>query len=93
MNPVAYLLRGTIRGYQWFLSPIIGPGCRFAPSCSEYAHEAVSRYGALRGSWLAAIRVLRCHPWGGSGYDPVPDSAESQRQTGRQTGRQAGRHA
>ena len=73
MNPAVLVLKGMIRLYQWFLSPILGPGCRYAPSCSEYAAEAVEAHGALRGSFLALGRLLRCHPWGGSGYDPVPD--------------------
>ncbi|XZG70273.1 membrane protein insertion efficiency factor YidD [Chitinibacteraceae bacterium HSL-7] len=61
-----------IRGYQLMISPLIGPRCRYVPSCSEYGIEAVSRYGAARGGWLTMRRLLRCHPWGGSGYDPVP---------------------
>ena len=66
------LLRGLIRAYQLFLSPLVGPTCRYLPSCSDYAAEAIRRHGALAGTWLAARRLLRCHPWGGSGYDPVP---------------------
>lgn len=73
-------LRGTlvlvlvlvIRGYQLVLSPWLGPACRFDPSCSEYALEAIGRHGALRGGWLALRRIGRCHPLGGLGYDPVP---------------------
>lgn len=61
-----------IRAYQAVLSPWLGPACRFEPSCSEYAVEAVSRHGALRGGWLALRRIGRCHPLGGFGYDPVP---------------------
>jgi len=61
-----------IRAYQAVLSPWLGPACRFDPSCSEYAIEAVSRHGTLRGSWLALRRIGRCHPLGGFGYDPVP---------------------
>jgi uncharacterized protein len=61
-----------IRAYQLILSPFVGPACRFAPSCSEYALTAIVRYGFLKGSILAIRRLLRCHPWGGSGYDPVP---------------------
>jgi len=64
---------GLIRIYQWVLSPLLPRSCRFAPSCSEYAAEAVQRHGVLAGSLLAARRLLRCHPWGGDGYDPVPD--------------------
>ena len=73
MNPIALLLRGLIRAYQWTVAPILGVNCRFAPSCSEYAHEAISRHGVLAGCWLAARRLLRCHPWGGHGFDPVPE--------------------
>lgn len=61
-----------IRGYQLVLSPIFGPRCRHLPTCSEYAAEAIARHGVLRGGWLAIRRVVRCNPWGSSGYDPVP---------------------
>ena len=61
-----------IRGYQLFLSPVLPPSCRFTPSCSQYALEAVTRHGALRGSWLAARRLARCHPFHSGGFDPVP---------------------
>ena len=61
-----------IRGYQWLLSPLLGANCRFQPSCSQYAIEAIREYGLLRGSGLALRRIGRCHPWGGAGYDPVP---------------------
>jgi len=64
---VLYLLRA----YKWAISPMFPPACRYIPTCSEYALEAVDRYGALRGGWMALARVLRCHPLGGSGYDPV----------------------
>jgi putative membrane protein insertion efficiency factor len=62
----------SARGWQLGPSRILPPSCRFAPSCSAYAIEALSRYGALKGGWLALRRILRCHPWGGHGYDPVP---------------------
>ena len=62
----------AIRGYQLFVAPIVPPSCRYYPSCSHYAAEAVQRHGLRRGLGLAVRRVLRCHPWGGSGYDPVP---------------------
>ena len=70
----ARLLMGLILLYRYSLASIMGQRCRFAPSCSEYGLEAVKRHGALKGGWLAARRIARCHPWGGSGYDPVPDS-------------------
>ena len=66
------LLTLLIRGYQWLVSPWLGPCCRYEPSCSGYAVEAIDRHGALRGSWLTLRRLSRCHPMGGSGYDPVP---------------------
>jgi hypothetical protein len=61
-----------IRGYQRFVSPALPPSCRFYPSCSQYALEAVTRYGALKGTWLAARRLVRCHPFHPGGFDPVP---------------------
>lgn len=67
------LLQFLIRAYQLLLSPFLGQHCRYTPSCSKYAHEAIARFGAARGSWLAIKRIGRCHPWGGSGYDPVPE--------------------
>lgn len=66
------LLRILIRTYQLLVSPLLGPRCRFYPSCSQYALEAVARHGALRGSWLALRRLARCHPLHAGGYDPVP---------------------
>ena len=60
------------RGWQLGPSLVLPPSCRYQPSCSAYAIAALERHGALRGAWLAARRILRCHPWGGSGYDPVP---------------------
>ncbi len=61
-----------IRFYQRFISPLTPPACRFTPTCSQYAVEAIRKYGPLKGGWLALKRICRCHPWGGSGYDPVP---------------------
>jgi putative membrane protein insertion efficiency factor len=63
----------SIRGYQLVISPMIGPRCRFYPSCSCYAHTAIERYGVVRGLWLGSRRLLRCHPFAPGGYDPVPD--------------------
>jgi uncharacterized protein len=67
----------VIRIYQWTVSPLLGPRCRFHPSCSCYAHAAIERHGAWRGSWLALKRLLRCHPFAEGGYDPVPAPARS----------------
>jgi uncharacterized protein len=67
------LVRMILRGYQRAISPLLPRACRYVPTCSEYALEAVERHGAIRGGLLAAWRVLRCHPFAGSGYDPVPD--------------------
>lgn len=61
-----------IRFYQKCISPLKPPSCRFTPTCSQYAIEAIRKYGPIKGCWLAAKRIGRCHPWGGSGYDPVP---------------------
>jgi uncharacterized protein len=61
----------VLRGYKWAISPMSLPACRYVPTCSEYAMEAIDRYGALRGSWMTLARVLRCHPLAKGGYDPV----------------------
>lgn len=80
---VVAALNGAIRLYQWLLSPLLGANCRYAPTCSEYAREALATHGVRAGLWLALKRIARCHPWGSSGYDPVPkrkasaDSSES----------------
>ncbi len=66
------VLRALILVWQWILSPVLGANCRYEPSCSRYAEEALTRHGLLRGSWLAARRVFSCNPWGGAGLDPVP---------------------
>ncbi|MCG7856355.1 membrane protein insertion efficiency factor YidD [Flavihumibacter sediminis] len=63
---------GLIRFYQWGISPILGPKCRFTPTCSQYSLDAFRKYGIFKGFWLTIKRIGRCHPWGGSGYDPVP---------------------
>lgn len=65
-------LRALVRAYQWFIGPLLPRSCRFHPSCSEYAEEALARHGALRGGWLAVRRVCRCGPWNPGGFDPVP---------------------
>ncbi|QAA81663.1 membrane protein insertion efficiency factor YidD [Aequorivita sp. H23M31] len=61
-----------IRGYQKFISPFTPSSCRYSPTCSSYAKEALEKHGLLKGGWMAAKRILSCNPWGGSGYDPVP---------------------
>lgn len=71
---VRRVLLGLIRLYQLTLSPWIGRTCRFEPTCSHYSAEALERFGVRRGLWLTAKRLGRCHPWGGSGYDPVPST-------------------
>ncbi|MBK9184766.1 MAG: membrane protein insertion efficiency factor YidD [Moraxellaceae bacterium] len=68
------LLLIPIRVYQYAISPLMAGHCRFSPTCSTYAEEAIQQHGMLKGSYLASKRILRCHPWGGAGYDPVPDS-------------------
>lgn len=72
MSLSARLLVVPVHLYRWLVSPMIGPRCRYCPTCSEFALEALGRHGAVRGSWLTLRRVCRCHPWGGSGFDPVP---------------------
>ena len=74
---LAWPLIQLVRLYRVAISPWLGSNCRYDPTCSCYAIEALQRHGVLKGSWLAAKRIARCHPWGGSGYDPVPlDAAE-----------------
>ncbi|TCD01929.1 membrane protein insertion efficiency factor YidD [Erythrobacteraceae bacterium CFH 75059] len=68
------LLIALVRLWQWGPSRVLPPTCRYLPSCSQYAVEALERHGVIRGGWLAAKRLMRCHPWGGHGYDPVPVS-------------------
>jgi putative membrane protein insertion efficiency factor len=83
VNPLQHILVFCVRLYRWTLSPaqafLFGPdaGCRYSPSCSAYAIEAVKTHGALAGGWLALKRIGRCHPWGGCGHDPVPPAART----------------
>lgn len=80
MSPGAYLLALPVRAYRLLFSPWVGHNCRYQPTCSVYALEALERHGALRGGWLTLRRIGRCHPFGGSGYDPVPGAdAEADR--------------
>ncbi|MDA9719953.1 membrane protein insertion efficiency factor YidD [bacterium] len=67
-----YFLIIPIKLYQILLSPLIGPSCRFTPTCSNYAIEAINKYGPVKGLWLTIKRISKCHPWGGCGNDPVP---------------------
>jgi len=69
-----WLLLKIIRGYQLFLSPVLGSSCRFEPTCSSYTQQAIEKHGAFKGVWLGIKRMGKCHPWGKGGYDPVPDS-------------------
>ncbi len=83
MTPAAAVLTGAVRAYQWTIRPVIGANCRFEPSCSHYAVEALACHGALRGTALTARRILRCNPWHPGGYDPVPAPASHPRTPGR----------
>jgi uncharacterized protein len=71
MQCAKFVTLKLLRAYKWAISPMLPAACRYLPTCSEYAMEAVERYGALRGGWMALGRVLRCHPFAGAGYDPV----------------------
>ncbi|HZD26475.1 MAG TPA: membrane protein insertion efficiency factor YidD [Alphaproteobacteria bacterium] len=77
MSPLGLIATGLIQAYRYGLSPLLPGSCRYLPSCSEYGLEAVRRHGGLKGGWLALRRIARCHPWGGSGYDPVPGAGRS----------------
>lgn len=72
MKPHRQLAIAVLRLYQWCVSPLLGTRCRFEPSCSHYAIHAIGHHGLLTGAWLTAKRLLRCQPWGGSGFDPIP---------------------
>lgn len=73
MTPLACLLALPVRAYRLLFSPWVGHNCRYQPTCSVYALEALETHGGIKGSWLTLRRIARCHPWGQSGYDPVPD--------------------
>ncbi len=75
----ALLLKVPIHAYRWLISPWLPAQCRFRPTCSAFALEAIDTHGVWRGGWLAAKRLARCHPWGGSGYDPVPPEHKAHR--------------
>jgi len=71
LKMLKYLFIGIVKFYQYSISPLKPASCRYVPTCSQYALEALKKYGALKGGWLSLKRIFRCHPWGGSGYDPV----------------------
>lgn len=71
-KPLSWLMLALIAFYRTCISPLLPPACRYTPTCSQYAQEAIRKYGSFKGGWLALKRILRCNPWGGSGYDPVP---------------------
>ncbi|WP_424976261.1 membrane protein insertion efficiency factor YidD [Dinoroseobacter sp. S124A] len=73
MSPLAFLLSLPVRAYRAVFSPWVGYNCRYDPTCSAYAMEALRKHGGMKGGWLALRRILRCHPWGGMGVDDVPD--------------------
>ncbi|MDX1478352.1 MAG: membrane protein insertion efficiency factor YidD [Saprospiraceae bacterium] len=77
-----------VRVYQWTISPLLGPSCRYEPTCSHYMVQAIEEWGVLKGTWLGIKRISRCHPWGGHGYDPVPQkprNRETEERANRQT--------
>lgn len=76
MSYMAKIVALPVRAYRALLSPFLQPACRFYPTCSDYTLQALERHGALKGAWLAMRRISRCHPWGGSGLDPVPGTAD-----------------
>jgi uncharacterized protein len=79
MNCAKIITLHFLRAYKWAISPMFPPACRYVPTCSEYAIEAVERFGALRGGWMAVIRLLRCHPFARGGYDPVVRGKSAER--------------
>ncbi|QFT80844.1 Putative membrane protein insertion efficiency factor [Roseovarius sp. THAF27] len=77
MSPLAHILALPVKGYRLIFSPWVGFNCRYQPTCSQYALDALRTHGGLKGGWLAARRIARCNPWGGCGYDPVPGKREA----------------
>jgi putative membrane protein insertion efficiency factor len=80
MSPLAFALKSLILAYRWGISLLLPASCRFRPTCSEYALDAIASHGALRGTVLTVRRLLRCHPWGESGFDPVPEPRKVRKQ-------------
>ena len=76
MTPLAWVFSLPVKLYRATFSPLVGMNCRYYPTCSAYALEALETHGAIKGGWLAARRILRCHPFGGSGFDPVPEKSK-----------------
>ncbi|MFT6022452.1 MAG: putative membrane protein insertion efficiency factor [Ascidiaceihabitans sp.] len=76
MTPLAFTLSLPVRTYRLLFSPWVGFNCRYQPTCSAYALDALQQHGGIKGSYLAAHRICRCHPWGGDGYDPVPEKRD-----------------
>lgn len=76
MSPLAHILALPVKAYRLIFSPWVGFNCRYQPTCSQYALDALRAHGGLKGGWLAAKRIARCNPWGGCGYDPVPGHKE-----------------
>lgn len=70
-----YILIKLIDVYRYCISPLTPPNCRFTPTCSQYAREAIFKYGAMRGCWLSIHRIIRCNPWSSGGYDPIPEDS------------------
>lgn len=91
-HAIALVLVLPIRFYQKFITPYTPPSCRFTPTCSEYARQALLKHGPVKGLLLAAWRICRCNPWGGSGYDPVPETFTFRRQGSRPSGPQGPSH-
>ncbi|MBY5988647.1 membrane protein insertion efficiency factor YidD [Roseovarius atlanticus] len=81
MSPLAHILALPVKGYRLIFSPWVGFNCRYQPTCSQYALDALRTHGGLKGGWLAARRIARCNPWGGCGYDPVPGKGEARDET------------
>ena len=79
MTPLAFVLSVPVRAYRLIFSPWVGHNCRYQPTCSAYALDALARHGGIKGGWLSLKRMLRCHPWGKDGYDPVPGTDNQRR--------------